>query len=192
VVVGAAGETDDVIMRTASDLYQRHRLGRVYYSGFSPSPHPDPNLPAARPPLAREHQLYQADWLIRFYGFGTAELLEGADRNLALDKDPKLAWALRHREFFSVDVNASQREALLRIPGLGVRNVKRLIKARRFRRVTLDDLRRLGAVVERVKFFVVADGHNPDAHIIDSPQLPAKFTPEPQQLLLFETRSGEL
>jgi putative DNA modification/repair radical SAM protein len=192
MIVGAAGETDDVIIDTAARLYRRHRLRRVYYSGYSPIPHPDPNLPAARPPLVREHRLYQADWLMRFYGFEPAEILEGSGRNLALDKDPKLAWALRHREFFPVDINAAPREALLRIPGVGVRNVKRILKARCHRRLSLDDVRRLGAAVERAKFFFVAEGHNPDANAIDSPKLPGKFTPEPQQLLLFETRTGEL
>ncbi len=192
MVIGAAGETDDVIMTSASQLYKKHKLRRVYYSGFSPIPHPDPNLPAERPPLVREHRLYQADWLLRFYGFTTAEIFDSTERNLPLDKDPKLAWALRHREFFPVDINAAPREALLRVPGLGVRNVQRIIRARRYRRLSLDDVRKLGAAVNRAKFFVVARDHNPELHALDSPKLPEKFTPQPQQLLLFETRTGEL
>ena len=105
MIVGATPATDSSILATASHLYQRHRLRRVYYSAFSPIPHGDARLPAQAPPLIREHRLYQADWLVRFYGFGAGELTTQQSPDLPLDMDPKLAWALRHREFFPVDVN---------------------------------------------------------------------------------------
>ncbi|MEO8132114.1 MAG: biotin synthase, partial [Bryobacteraceae bacterium] len=192
MIIGATSAPDAVVLDKASGLYAEHKLRRVYYSAFSPIPHADPTLPLIRPPMVREHRLYQADWLIRFYGFKASELTTPEAPDLALDKDPKLSWALRHREFFPVDVNKASRSALLRIPGIGVRNVKRILEIRRFRMLTLDDLAKLKISIAKTKFFVVANGHNPSALQIDSVKLPERFTPQPQQLALFEAVSGEL
>ncbi|MEP6534746.1 MAG: putative DNA modification/repair radical SAM protein [Bryobacteraceae bacterium] len=192
MIIGATSAPDAVVLDKASGLYAEHKLRRVYYSAFSPIPHADPTLPLIRPPMVREHRLYQADWLIRFYGFKASELTTPEAPDLALDKDPKLSWALRHREFFPVDVNKASRSALLRIPGIGVRNVKRILEIRRFRVLALDDLAKLKISVAKTKFFVVANGHNPSALQIDSVKLPERFTPQPQQLALFEAVSGEL
>ena len=143
MVVGASPATDAEILATATRLYDAFRLRRVYYSGYSPIPRSDERLPREAAPLLREHRLYQADWLIRHYGFRAEEL---TNHNLELERDPKLAWALRHREVFPVELNRAPRELLLRVPGLGVRSVERLLQLRRHRQVKLEDLRRLKAV----------------------------------------------
>jgi putative DNA modification/repair radical SAM protein len=189
MVVGATETNDATILRTASSLYSQYALKRVYYSGFSPIPHPDPRLPAVRPPLRRENRLYQADWLMRFYGFSIDDLTEKP--NLPLDMDPKLAWALRHREFFPVDVNRASKSLLLRVPGLGVRNVERIVQVRRHRRLTLEDLRRLRVPLSRAQFFVVtADRSIAAPRKIDALALPGLV---PKQMNLFEaTVRGEL
>ncbi|MDX2150375.1 MAG: putative DNA modification/repair radical SAM protein [Bryobacteraceae bacterium] len=192
MIVGATPAPDAVVLHTASSLYRKHHLRRVYYSAFSPIPHADPLLPVKRPPMIRENRLYQADWLMRFYGFRADELTTPDAPNLPIDKDPKLAWALRNRDFFPVDLNRAPKPALLRVPGLGVRNVKRILQVRRHRSLTLEDLAKLKVSVDKVKYFVVAAGHNPAARIIDSPKLSLQFDPQPQQLALFEARTGEL
>jgi putative DNA modification/repair radical SAM protein len=191
-VVGATDAPDAVILDKASILYQTYKLRRAYYSAFSPIPYSNPLLPIAKIPLVREHRLYQADWLMRFYGFRSEELTSDQDRNLALDKDPKLAWALRHREFFPVDVNKAGREALLRVPGFGIRNVKRIVKIRRYRRLTLADLAKLKVPVKRAQYFVVTADHNPHVYEIDGPRLPQAFPKEPEQMSLFTAITGEL
>jgi predicted DNA-binding helix-hairpin-helix protein len=160
----------------------------VYYSGFSPFPHADSRLPVNRVPLVREHRLYQADWLMRYYGFSLADVTE--EVNLPLDMDPKLAWALRHREFFPVDVNKAPRSALLRVPGFGVRNVDRILSARRCRSITLDDLRKLRIPTRRTQYFVTTAERHPAVRAIDSLTLPALL---PKQFSLFDaTVRGEL
>ena len=194
-IVGATPSPDADMLTKSAALYQQFHLRRAYYSAFSPIPHADPTLPLVKIPLIREHRLYQADWLLRFYGFSPAELTTEADPNLALDKDPKLAWALRHREFFPIDVNKAGKNALLRVPGFGVRNVKRILKIRRYRALTLTDLAKLKISVKKSRFFIVAAGHNPAAMQIDTQQLPQRFD-LPEQLGLFEAastaRSGEI
>jgi predicted DNA-binding helix-hairpin-helix protein len=133
---------------------------------------------------------------MRFYGFSPEELTDATDRNLPLEKDPKLAWALRHREFFPVDVNKAGRAALLRVPGIGVRNVKRIRQIRRYRGLTLADLSKLRVSVKKAQYFVVTSDHNPAAKVIDSLRLPESVAPPSRQLDLFETadsaRTGEL
>jgi putative DNA modification/repair radical SAM protein len=195
-IVGATNAPDSVLLDKSADLYKTYKLRRAYYSAFSPIPHADPGLPLKSIPLVREHRLYQADWLMRFYGFTADELTTEQDRNLPLDKDPKLAWALRNREFFPVDVNKAGQAALLRVPGFGVRNVKRIIKVRRYRKLTLADLAKLRVSVKKSQFFIVTADHNPSAREIDAPRLPARFAPQSQQLGLFEAaqtaRTGEL
>jgi putative DNA modification/repair radical SAM protein len=194
-IVGATPTADADLLTKADTLYKAYGLRRAYYSAFSPIPHSDPSLPLQKIPLVREHRLYQADWLMRFYGFSPDELTTEDERNLPLDKDPKLAWALRHREFFPVDVNKAGKAALLRVPGFGVRNVKRILKVRRFRSLSLADLGKLRIPVKKAQYFVVTSDHNPAAKQIDSRMLPGHFT-RPRQLTLFEAadtaRSGEL
>jgi putative DNA modification/repair radical SAM protein len=161
LVVGASATPDADILALSTDLYARQRLRRVYYSAFSPIPDASPHLPLAAPPLVREHRLYQADWLIRFYGFTHNELTTRDQRNLELDVDPKMSWALRHPQLFPVDVNTASREELLRVPGLGVRTVDRVIASRRWRRVRVDDLKRLKVSLRRVLPFVTTADHLP-------------------------------
>jgi predicted DNA-binding helix-hairpin-helix protein len=190
MIVGATEAPDSAILEKSSSLYKEYRMRRVYYSAFSPIPHSDSRLPPAAPPLVREHRLYQADWLMRFYGFDVGELTTSDQPNLALDKDPKLAWALRNRSFFPVDVNSASEEALLRVPGLGVRNVKKILKMRRFHRFRLEDLARLKAAVARLKFFVTTSDFNPDALRIDRLHLEERIKTQPSQLSLFESAVG--
>ena len=194
-IVGATSATDAVMLTKSSELYRDYKLRRAYYSAFSPIPHADPALPLQNIPLVREHRLYQADWLIRFYGFSAEELTTPDERNLALDKDPKMAWALRHRDFFPVDVNKAGKAALLRVPGFGVRNVKRILEVRRYRALSLADLAKLKISIKKVRYFVVAVDHHPSVHQIDSVKLPKKLQMADAQLPLFETaqtaRSGE-
>ena len=161
MVVGATATSDRQILATASHLYGRYKLRRIYYSSFSPFPMGDARLPQAAPPLVREHRLYQADWLMRYYGFSASELTTDADPNMNLSKDPKLAWAEAHPEFFPVDVNSGAREALLRVPGIGYRNVQRILQIRRYRRLTLDDLRKLNVRVQAAAAYVITADHLP-------------------------------
>ena len=133
----------------------------MYYSGFSPIPYADGRLPVDRAPLVREHRLYQADWLMRFYGFDVSELTQNA--NLRLDRDPKLEWALRNRHRFPVDVNTAAEPELLRVPGFGVRNIKRMLKIRRFVRLRLADLIQLRVPLKKTKSFIITADHNPAA-----------------------------
>jgi putative DNA modification/repair radical SAM protein len=195
-IVGATDAPDAVLLEKSAHLYKNYGLRRAYYSAFSPIPHADPALPLKKIPLLREHRLYQADWLMRFYGFSADELTTESDRNLPLDKDPKLAWALRNREFFPVDVNKAGKSALLRVPGFGVRNVQRILSVRRYRALTLADLAKLKISMKKSQYFIVTADHNPASRQIDSPKLPQQFVPPQQQLALFETaetaRSGEL
>jgi putative DNA modification/repair radical SAM protein len=199
MIVGATPTTDQQILATSSDLYTRHRLRRVYYSAINPTANPDALLSRIEaPPLTREHRLYQADWLMRYYGFEHEELTTTTERNLDLEQDPKLSWALRHREQFPVDVNTAPRERLLRVPGLGVRNVQRILSSRRHGRLCLEDLRRMRVALKRARYFIEVDGPNPALHRLDQTNLENQFQapPHERQLLLFETKvqatTGEL
>ena len=186
IIIGASAATDRQILGAASALYGRHDLRRVYYSAFSPIPHEDPRLPAAGPPLLREHRLYQSDWLVRFYGFSAEELTSESAQNLDLTIDPKLAWALAHRELFPVDINRAPREQLLRVPGLGVKNVQRILKLRRQRALKLDDLRRMHVPTRRsAPFVITADPPSPFTRSLDSVSLAQSLRPGGGQLELF-------
>src|SRR5690606_12142982 len=154
MIVGADAASDGEILARSARLYGAYGLKRVYYSAFSPIPDAKADLPPQRPPLMREHRLYQADWMMRFYGFAREEIA-GDDDNLDLAIDPKLAWALRNRGAFPVDVNRADREVLLRVPGLGVRSIDRLLEVRRYKRLRLEDVRRLARTVEKLKPFIV-------------------------------------
>ncbi len=184
LIVGADGASDAAILQRSAQLYGSFGLRRVYYSAFSPIPDSSAQLPLAEPPLLREHRLYQADWLTRFYGFEVGEILDaGAGEMLDLALDPKLAWALRHRERFPVDVNRADREALLRVPGLGTRSVKRILEMRRFRRLRLDDVGKLARSLTTLRNFIVTEDWRPGA-ALDSERLRAHLAPKPQQLSL--------
>ena len=187
MIVGADQANDLDIIERATGLYDRFRMRRVYYSAFSPIPDASAVLPPRRPPLAREHRLYQSDWLFRFYGYSVSDLRGAAadDGMLPLDIDPKLAWALRFRDAFPVDVNRASREQLLRIPGLGVRAVNAVIAARRHRRLCLDDLARLTVSIRKIRPFVVTSDWRPTL-LTDRIDLKAQFAPqEGRQLELF-------
>ena len=162
IIVGADASSDRLILQTSVGLYQAMQMKRVYYSAFSPIPHASARLPAQAAPLMREHRLYQADWLIRFYGFEEQEIV-APDGMLSLEHDPKLAWALAHPEFFPVDLNRAPREQLLRVPGLGVLSVRKLLASRRVRTLRLTDLPKLRVSVSKVMPFVVLADHRPAA-----------------------------
>ena len=162
MIVGADAATDSDVVASASSLYGRFGLRRVYYSAFSPIPDASAILPLVRPPLMREHRLYQADWLMRFYGFDAGEVADATDAGmLPLDIDPKTAWALKHRADFPVDINRAPREMLLRVPGMGIKTVNAVIRSRRQRRLRLDDLGRLTRGIDRLRPFVVAADWRP-------------------------------
>ncbi len=189
MIVGADAATDGDIVKKASSLYDRFGLRRVYYSAFSPIPDASSVLPLQRPPLMREHRLYQSDWLMRFYGFQPSEVVAAADDAtgmLPLDIDPKLAWALKFRGQFPVDVNRAPRELLWRVPGLGTKAVKSILAARRWRRLRLDDVARLTVSIARVRPFIVTEDWRPVV-LADRAELKPLVAPRParQQLELF-------
>jgi putative DNA modification/repair radical SAM protein len=171
MIVGATPANDATILSKASVLY-----------------HSASTLPLRPPPLIREHRLYQADWLMRFYGFAAQEIVPPEHPQLDLQKDPKLAWALRNRDFFPVDINRAPRSALLRIPGIGATNVQRILDIRKNRAVRLEDLARLRVSLSKARYFITTAGRND----IDSVHLPQRFEPEPQQLSLFGAITGQL
>jgi putative DNA modification/repair radical SAM protein len=155
MIVGADGADDHAILARADGLYGRFGMRRVYYSAYSPIPDSSAALPPARPPLLREHRLYQADWMLRFYGFGLDEIRAAAPGgHLPLEMDPKQAWALLNRHLFPLDVNRAPREMLLRVPGLGPKVVGRILAARRWRQLRLADVERLVASPRRVRPFL--------------------------------------
>jgi putative DNA modification/repair radical SAM protein len=189
MIVGADASDDRSILTTSATLYGSYRLKRVYYSAFSPIPDAPHALPSQAPPLVREHRLYQADWLMRFYGFAHDEIVGADDGMLALDIDPKLAWALAHRERFPVDLNRAPREMLLRVPGLGVTSVKRLLQARRTRAIRADDLARLNVPLKTVLPFITVPGAAARSGL-DAADLAARLRPRPRQGSLFDAVDG--
>ena len=191
MIVGADAADDRAILGASSLLYGSYRLRRVYYSAFSPIPDASRALPLAAPPLLREHRLYQADWLMRFYGYSAEEIVPTAGSGLlSLEVDPKLAWALAHRERFPVDLDRAPRELLLRVPGLGVKAVERLIAARRVRSLRAADLARLHVPLRKVLPFVVLVDHRP-GRTLDAADLAARLRPQPPtQASLFDSAPG--
>ncbi|MDF0597887.1 putative DNA modification/repair radical SAM protein [Psychromarinibacter halotolerans] len=185
MIVGADESTDRTILGQSTRLYGDHKLKRVYYSAFSPIPESSAKLPLIKPPLLREHRLYQADWLLRFYGFDVNEITGARpDGNLDLEVDPKLAWALAHRDRFPVQVQTAERELLLRVPGFGTKTVKRVLATRRHRTLRYEDLQRMGANLKHARPFIVLRDWRPGA-LTDSADLRARFAPPPEQLSLF-------
>ncbi|MDN3724707.1 putative DNA modification/repair radical SAM protein [Aequorivita sp. SDUM287046] len=158
MIVGASGETDAEIMYTSAHFYKNYNLKRVYYSGYIPISY-DPRLPSigSEVPLLRENRLYQTDWLMRFYGFEIRELLNREFPNLESDIDPKLSWALRNLDQFPINVNTADMRMLLRVPGFGVKSVHKIIHARKFRKLNWDNLKIIGASLNRAKYFITCD-----------------------------------
>lgn len=158
MIIGATPDTDWQILRLSESLYQKYKLKRVFFSAYIPVGN-QALLPADQPPpLLREHRLYQSDWLLRFYGFSVNELLDEQHPSLDPFLDPKCQWALRHMEYFPVEVNTAPREMLLRVPGIGVKSANRIVSARRVGHLQPNDLKKLGVVMRRAIYFVTCDG----------------------------------
>lgn len=155
MIVGATNESDNDILRLSSALYQRSSMKRVYYSGYIPINTGDARLPALKqPPLVRENRLYQADWLMRFYGFQASEIVDDAFPNLDLEIDPKLSWALRHPELFPIDINKAEQSLLLRVPGIGVKSALLIVASRHHGRITASTLAKMGVVMKKARYFI--------------------------------------
>ena len=192
MIVGADATNDRTILSASAGLYSDFKMRRVYYSAFSPIPDASVHLPLVQPPLMREHRLYQADWLIRFYGFAHHEIVpddaasdsDSLSGMLSLDTDPKLAWALANRAQFPVNINTAPREMLLRVPGLGIKAVTRIVQSRRVRDVRLADLQSLHVPIKKVMPFVMLPGHHPGS-TLDATQLAQQLAPSSLQGALF-------
>ncbi|MGN6117094.1 MAG: putative DNA modification/repair radical SAM protein [Nitrobacter sp.] len=182
MIIGADAASDQTILSTSANLYGSYSLKRVYYSAFSPIPDASRALPLNAPPLIREHRLYQADWLMRFYGFDVDEITDGTEGMLPLDVDPKLAWALRHRDRFPLDIASASREELLRVPGFGTRAVDRIIATRRLTSIRAEDLARLHIPRNKALPFIVLADHRPAPHVLDSAALSERLKPKAMQL----------
>ncbi|MET4579025.1 putative DNA modification/repair radical SAM protein [Ottowia thiooxydans] len=175
LIVGADASDDNQILQVSSNLYTSHQLRRVYYSAFSPIPESPSMLPLGQPPMMREHRLYQADWLLRNYGFAVSEIRESLRNGmLDLELDPKLAWALQQRQRFPVNLNTASREDILRVPGLGAKSVDVLLRARRTRSLRLGDLAKLRIRLDKVRPFVEVADHHPHT-TLDDPQLRSRL-----------------
>ncbi len=198
MIVGATPERDRQILRLSQGLYRKYGLKRVFYSAYVPVSD-SPLLPAPatfRTPLLREHRLYQADWLLRYYHFSAEELLDEEHPDLNPLVDPKCAWALNHPEFFPVEVNAAPYEVLLRVPGVGVRSAQRILTARRCGPLHFEGLKKLGVVLKRAQYFLTCGGRMTEGlrvkedailrHLV-ALEKPLLLQKEPEQLSLFET-----
>ncbi|MCD6027136.1 MAG: putative modification/repair radical protein [Solimicrobium sp.] len=184
MIVGADQADDSTILTTAEHLYGAYKLKRVYYSAFSPIPQSPNSVPLRPPPLLREHRLYQADFLLRSYKFQVPELLpSGGD--LALDIDPKLAWALTHRDQFPLDLNYADLSLIIRVPGIGLRNAKRLVELRRQRKIRYDDLVRLHCSMKKLQPFIMTADYRPQQASSSSDTLRRVLADAPQQLNLW-------
>ena len=196
MIIGATPDSDRHILSLTQALYDKYRLKRVFYSAYVPVVE-NTLLPSldTKPPLLREHRLYQADWLLRFYGFRAEELLDEDDPNFNPLVDPKCSWALKHPAFFPVEINTASREELLRVPGVGVVSARRILYARRARKLEHEDLRKLGVVMKRAQYFITCKGRvldgvslRPDSVLrsltaLERSALPAS---EGEQLSLFD------
>ncbi|MBO0341082.1 MAG: putative DNA modification/repair radical SAM protein [Bacteroidota bacterium] len=172
MIVGATGESDKDIMYSAAYYYKTFHMKRVYYSGYVPVTH-DSRLPAigSQVPMLRENRLYQTDWLLRFYGFSIGEILNNRHPNLDMDVDPKLSWALRNLHHFPVDVNTVDKRLLARIPGIGMRSVDKIIKARKFRKLNWDHLKKIGVALNRAQYFMVCDSRHWERRDLDADKI---------------------
>jgi putative DNA modification/repair radical SAM protein len=184
MIVGADASDDQTILGTAETLYGSYKLKRVYYSAFSPIPQSPSSVPSAPPPLLREHRLYQADFLMRGYGFSAGELMPAAG-NLALDIDPKLAWALANRAQFPLDLNRADAALLPRVPGIGIKNARRLVELRRLRRIRWEDLSRLRCGLKKLAPFVITADYAPPQGEAPSELLRRHLADAPSQMDLW-------
>ncbi|KPW90092.1 Radical SAM domain protein [Pseudomonas amygdali pv. photiniae] len=186
MIVGADATDDSTILHSAQSLYSNFKLRRVYYSAFSPIPNSPNSVPLAAPPLMREHRLYQADFLLRGYGFTAGELLSGPG-DLALDIDPKLAWALGNRQVFPLDLNKADAALIARVPGIGIRTTQRLVELRRQRRIRYEDLTRMRCILAKAKPFIITSDYHPPHAETTSEFLHHQLRdrPQPQQMGLW-------
>lgn len=157
MIIGASPESDAHILRLTEYMYKNYRLKRIYYSSYIPTNPDNPYLPLNPVPKIREHRLYQADWLLRFYGFTAEEITDG-DGNLPLDCDPKSVWALKHADLFPVEINSASFAMLVRVPGIGVRSATRIVAARKYAKLGFDDLKRMRVALKRAKHFITCGG----------------------------------
>ena len=163
LIVGASAENDNQILHLSSSLYKDYNLKRVYYSGYVPVSTDNRLAGIVSPPIIRENRIYQADWLMRFYGFKVGEIVNDFYPNLDLEIDPKLSWALRNRAFFPLEINTADYEMILRVPGIGVKSAKKIVSARRFTPLHFDHLQKIGVVLKRAKYFITCQGRSLDA-----------------------------
>lgn len=199
MIIGATPETDRQILRLTAGLYRKYALKRVFFSAYTPVV-AGKDLPSldTRPPLLREHRLYQADWLLRFYGFNADEILDDAHPDFDPRFDPKCCWALYHPERFPVEVNRAPYEMLLRVPGIGVKSARRIVQVRRVSALTYDTLKKLGVVLRRAQFFIVCGGKRREGlrfkeNEIARYLLPDAMPPvENRQLSLFDPRPEDI
>ncbi|MEP3210126.1 MAG: putative DNA modification/repair radical SAM protein [Maribacter sp.] len=176
MIIGATGETDKDIMYSANHYYKNYNMKRVYYSGYVPVAE-DSRLPAigSQVPMLRENRLYQTDWLLRFYGFSIHEILNDSHPNLDIDIDPKLSWALRNLKHFPVDINTADRQLLARVPGLGMYSVEKIIKARKFRKLNWEHLKKIGLALNRAKYFIICDSRSWERHDLQAHQIKGRI-----------------
>lgn len=185
MIVGADDTDDSGILTTSTSLYHNYRLRRVYYSAFSPIPDPSKILPVKPAPLLREHRLYQADWLLRFYEFSLDDVKASTEKGmLALDYDPKVAWALKYRDIFPLDLNTADRHLLLRVPGLGMQSVNKIIALRRVHQLRWEHLAKMRIDINKVKAFVMVVDYKPPLYLLDKENLSDLILPA-KQLSLF-------
>ena len=165
MIIGATGESDKDIMYSANHYYKNFNMKRVYYSGYVPVTE-DSRLPSigSQVPMLRENRLYQTDWLLRFYGFNVQEILNETHPNLDIDIDPKLSWALRNLQYFPVDINKADKRILARVPGIGMYSVSKILKARKFRKLNWEHLKKIGIALNRAKYFIICDSHHWEKH----------------------------
>ncbi len=172
MIVGASGESDRDIMYSSAFFYKKYNMKRVYYSGYVPISN-DPRLPGlgTAVPSLRENRLYQTDWLMRFYGFDIRELLNEDFKHLDLEIDPKLSWALRNRHLFPIDINKVDQQMLMRIPGIGLKSVYKIIQARKFRRLNWEHLKKIGIALNRAKYFITCDSREKELQDLSTEKL---------------------
>ena len=197
MIVGATPDTDQRIVTLAEGLYKTFSLRRVFYSAFIPVRSVNPFLPVAKTPLLREHRLYQADWLLRFYGFQANEILDDKAPNLDLNMDPKCNWAIHHLECFPIEINRAPREMLLRVPGIGVKSADRILAARRVGALGFEHLKKMGIVLKRAKYFITCGGRMQERLAIDEDVLTRRLSENKtnglyEQITLLDRDTGRL
>ncbi|MDR0714761.1 MAG: putative DNA modification/repair radical SAM protein [Bacteroidales bacterium] len=194
MIIGASPEKDLDILRIAAALYRRPSMKRVYYSGYIPVNDYDARLPDVKQaPLVRENRLYQADWLMRFYGFDANEIVDEHHPDLEPNIDPKLAWALRHPEFFPVDVHTADYALLLRVPGIGTKSAQLILSARRYGRLNFSQLKKIGVVMKKAQYFIICREMPLHISVQDiSPEYVRQRLTEPKKRRLTATENQQL